>query len=84
MRNPELNLQDAFLLDRVQKGVQIEKKDADRLRALKLIEEVKDTKVDDDSFYLLTLVAAAKELKRRGLSEIRKIPSLKDHIRQTD
>ena len=84
MRNPELNLQDAFLLDRVQKGVQIEKKDADRLRALKFIEEVKDTKVDDDSFYLLTLAAVAKELKRRGLSEIRKISSLKDHIRQTD
>lgn len=36
--HPELNLQDAFLLDRVQKGVQIEKKDADRLRALKLVE----------------------------------------------
>ena len=35
--HPELNLQDAFLLDRGQKGVQIEKKDADRLRALKLV-----------------------------------------------
>lgn len=28
--HPELNLQDVFLLDRVQKGVQIERKDADR------------------------------------------------------
>ena len=36
--HPELNLQDAFLLDKVQKGIQIEKKDADRLRALKLVE----------------------------------------------
>ena len=32
-------------------------------------EEVKDTKVEDDSFYLLTLAAVAKELKRRGLAE---------------
>ena len=30
-------------------------------------QEVKDTKVEDDSFYLLTLAAVAKELKRRGL-----------------
>lgn len=36
--HPELNLQDAFLLDKVQKGIHIEKKDADRLRALKLVE----------------------------------------------
>ena len=28
-------------------------------------QEVKDTKVEDDSFYLLTLAAVAKELKRR-------------------
>ena len=27
-------------------------------------QEVKDTKVEDDSFYLLTLAAVAKELKR--------------------
>ena len=28
-----------------------------------------DTKVEDDSFYLLTLAAVAKELKRRSLAE---------------
>lgn len=32
-------------------------------------QEVRDTKVEDESFYLLTLAAAAKELKRRGLTE---------------
>jgi plasmid segregation protein ParM len=32
-------------------------------------QEVKDTKVEDDSFYLLTLAAVAKELARRGLRE---------------
>ena len=32
-------------------------------------QEVKDTKVEDDSFYLLTLAAVAKELKRRGIAE---------------
>lgn len=32
-------------------------------------QEVKDTKVEDGSFYLLTLAAVAKELKRRGLAE---------------
>ena len=32
-------------------------------------QEVKDTKVEDDSFYLLTLAAVAKELKKRGLSD---------------
>ena len=32
-------------------------------------QEVKDTKVEDDSFYLLTLAAVAKEIKRRGLAE---------------
>lgn len=32
-------------------------------------QEVKDTKVEDDSFYLLTLAAVARELKRRGLTE---------------
>lgn len=32
-------------------------------------QEVKDTKVEDNSFYLLTLAAVAKELKRRGLAE---------------
>lgn len=32
-------------------------------------QEVKDTKVEDDSFYLLTLAAVAKELKKRGLAE---------------
>ena len=32
-------------------------------------QEVKDTKVEDDSFYLLTLAAVAKELKRRGLKD---------------
>ena len=32
-------------------------------------QEVKDTKVEDDSFYLLTLAAVAKELKRRSLAE---------------
>ena len=32
-------------------------------------QEVKDTKVEDDSFYLLTLAAVVKELKRRGLAE---------------
>ena len=31
-------------------------------------QEVKDTKVEDDSFYLLTLAAVAKELKRMILS----------------
>ena len=34
-------------------------------------QEVKDTKVEDDSFYLLTLAAVAKELKKRGLSDAR-------------
>lgn len=34
-------------------------------------QEVKDTKTEDDSFYLLTLAAVAKELKRRGLTEAR-------------
>lgn len=32
-------------------------------------QEVKDTKVEDDSFYFLTLAAVAKELARRGLRE---------------
>ena len=34
-----------------------------------MMKEVKDTKVEDDSFYLLTLATVAKELKRRGLEE---------------
>jgi plasmid segregation protein ParM len=34
-------------------------------------QEVKDTKVEDDSFYLLTLAAIAKELATRGLREAR-------------
>lgn len=34
-------------------------------------QEVKDTKTEDESFYLLTLAAVAKELKRRGLWEAR-------------
>lgn len=34
-------------------------------------QEVKDTKTEDDSFYLLTLAAVGKELKRRGLTEAR-------------
>ena len=34
-------------------------------------QEVKDTKVEDDSFYLLTLAAVAKELKKRGLFDAR-------------
>jgi len=34
----DLDLQTVFLLDRVQKGLSIEKKDVDRLRALKLVE----------------------------------------------
>ncbi len=34
-------------------------------------QEVKDTKTEDDSFKLLTYVAVAKELKRRGLTEAR-------------
>ena len=34
-------------------------------------QEVKDTKVEDNSFYLLTLAAVAKELRRRGLTEAR-------------
>lgn len=32
-------------------------------------QEVKSTKREDDSFYLLTLASVAKELKRRGLTE---------------
>jgi plasmid segregation protein ParM len=32
-------------------------------------QEVKDTKVEDDSFLLLTYAAIAKELKRRGIQE---------------
>jgi plasmid segregation protein ParM len=32
-------------------------------------QEVKDTKVEDDSFLLLTYAAIAKELRRRGLTE---------------
>lgn len=34
-------------------------------------QEVKNTKVEDDSFYLLTLAAVARELRRRGLTEAR-------------
>lgn len=34
-------------------------------------QEVKDTKTENDSFKLLTYVAVAKELKRRGLTESR-------------
>lgn len=34
-------------------------------------QEVKETKIEDDSFYLLTLAAVAKELKRRGLTDAR-------------
>ena len=34
-------------------------------------QEVRDTKTEDESFYLLTLAAVAKELKRRGLWEAR-------------
>lgn len=30
-------------------------------------QEVKSTKTEDDTFYLLTLAAVAKELRRRGL-----------------
>ena len=30
-------------------------------------QEVKDTKVEDDSFYLLTLAAVAKELKKKRI-----------------
>lgn len=42
-------------------------------------QEVKDTKVEDDSFYLLTLAAVAKELKKRGLSmEFAKTPQVVD------
>lgn len=37
-------------------------------------QEVKDTKVEDDSFYLLTLAAVAKELKRRGHAESKELP----------
>lgn len=36
--HPDLDLQTVFLLDRVQKGLPIEKKDADKLRSLKLVE----------------------------------------------
>ena len=32
-------------------------------------QEVMDTKVEDDSFYLFTLAAVAKELKKRGLAQ---------------
>ena len=32
-------------------------------------QEVKNTKTEDDTFYLLTLAAVAKELRRRGLCE---------------
>lgn len=34
-------------------------------------QEVRNTKTEDDTFYLLTLAAVAKELKRRGLFETR-------------
>lgn len=34
-------------------------------------QEVRSTKTEDDTFYLLTLAAVAKELKRRGLNEAR-------------
>ena len=36
-------------------------------------QEVRDTKTEDESFYLLTLAAVAKELKRRGLWEAKSI-----------
>lgn len=36
--NPDLDLQTVFLLDRVQKGQPLEKKDVEKLRALKLVE----------------------------------------------
>ena len=34
-------------------------------------QEVRDTKTEDNTFYLLTLAAVAKELRRRGLNEAR-------------
>lgn len=34
-------------------------------------QEVRDTKTEDETFYLLTLAAVARELKRRGLWEAR-------------
>ena len=34
-------------------------------------QEVRSTKTEDDTFYLLTLAAVAKELRRRGLNEAR-------------
>ena len=40
-----------------------------RVLMIHMMKEVKDTKVEDDSFYLLTLATVAKELKRRGLEE---------------
>lgn len=36
--NPDLDLQTVFLLDRVQKGLPVEKEDIDKLKALKLVE----------------------------------------------
>ena len=36
--HPELNLQDVFFLDRVQKGLSLDKADVDKLRAAKLVE----------------------------------------------
>lgn len=32
--------------------------------------EVRDTKVENDNFYLLTLAAVAKELKQRGMRNV--------------
>lgn len=66
--HPELNLQDVFLLDRVQKGVQIERKDADRLRTLKLVEGRLG------SLYLSASVAKSIEdqagyIKNKGLDD---------------
>ncbi|MCI8940512.1 MAG: hypothetical protein HFH12_11080 [Dorea sp.] len=36
--HPDLDLQTVFLLDRIQKGLSVEKEDVDRLRGQKLVE----------------------------------------------
>lgn len=58
----EITTEPAFYEDVVELGGRYYKVGGKRL-------EVRDTKVENDNFYLLTLAAAAKELKRRGMKE---------------
>jgi len=56
----EITTEPAFYDDVVELNGKYNKVDGKRLG-------VRDTKVENDNFYILTLVAAAKELNRRGM-----------------